>query len=64
MYYVEFELQLPDGSMNHTGTSSSNDLDKVISEFKAFREVGELLVCSAFAVSYDLRLGTTPSFLQ
>lgn len=64
MYFVEFELQMPDGSMTHIGTSSSDDLDKVISEFKAFREVGELLVCAAFAVSYDLKLGTNPSALR
>ena len=61
MYYVVLDLQMPDGSMCHLGSSQTDDFDKVTSQFKAFRDVSELFVCSGFAVSYDLKLGTLPS---
>lgn len=60
MYYVECELEHCVRGVIHMGTSSTDDFDKAVEQFSAFREVAELLLHSDLIESYELYLGMYP----
>lgn len=61
MYYIRFELGMPDGQKTCVCTSSS-DFNQIAFSFKAFHETGEKLSGVGVIRSYDLTLSVVPNF--